>query len=102
MTNIYVLNADNTPLMPCHSWRRVKRMLNTEKARVVCVKEGFDMDKKQKKKMREFAKAVRGITHERNTIPAGSVHQIKTKPNRQKRKKETRKEIENCQLLPYK
>lgn len=33
-TNIYVLNKDGTPLMPSHSYGRVKRMLRTGKARI--------------------------------------------------------------------
>lgn len=35
MTNIYVLNADGTPLMPCHSFGRAKRMVRSGKARIV-------------------------------------------------------------------
>lgn len=34
MPNIYVLNQDGTPLMPSHSYGRVKRMLRTGKARI--------------------------------------------------------------------
>ena len=34
MPNIYVLNKDGTPMMPSHSYGRVKRMLRTGKARI--------------------------------------------------------------------
>lgn len=37
-TNIYVLNHDGTPLMPSHSYGRVKRMLHTGKARIAGTK----------------------------------------------------------------
>ena len=36
--NIYVLNHDGIPLMPSHSYGRVKRMLHTGKARIVGTK----------------------------------------------------------------
>lgn len=35
MPDIYVQNKDDTPLMPSHSYGRVKRMLRTGKARLV-------------------------------------------------------------------
>lgn len=38
MTNIYVLNADGTPLMPCHNAGRVRRMLKKGKAVIKCYK----------------------------------------------------------------
>lgn len=37
-TNIYVLNHDGSPLMPSHSYGRVKRMLHTGKARIASTK----------------------------------------------------------------
>ena len=37
-TNIYVLNHDGTPLMPSHSYGRVKRILHTGKARIASTK----------------------------------------------------------------
>ena len=36
--NIYVLNHDGTPLMPSHSYGRVKKMLHTGKARIAGTK----------------------------------------------------------------
>lgn len=38
MTNIYVLNADGKPLMPCHNAGRVRRMLRKGKAVIKCYK----------------------------------------------------------------
>lgn len=34
-TNIYVLNADGTPLMPIHSFGRARRMVRSGKARII-------------------------------------------------------------------
>lgn len=34
-TNIYVLNADGTPLMPIHSFGRARRMVKSGKARII-------------------------------------------------------------------
>lgn len=38
MVNIYVLNADGKPLMPCHNAGRVRRMLKKGKAVIKCYK----------------------------------------------------------------
>lgn len=38
MPNIYVLNADGKPLMPCHNAGRVRRMLRKGKAVIKCYK----------------------------------------------------------------
>lgn len=35
-TNIYVLNADGTPLMPCHSQRKARKWIKTGKAVIAC------------------------------------------------------------------
>lgn len=35
-TNIYVLNADGSPFMPCHSQRKARKWLKTGKAKIAC------------------------------------------------------------------
>ena len=37
MPTIYMLNKDGTPLMPSHSYGRIKRMLHAGKVRVFCI-----------------------------------------------------------------